>query len=208
MILIVGIYSSNDWFWWLSFTMLLWLILLVCAFWLWDSLLVSCEYCLSSLIVERGECTTWQGRLVAWLTILGLSPPCDVSSYWSTVLSLGPKRPHSLLLWGWEESSQTFLLWTAGHNLGVGILQRLLASPWVAPSSIVLRAVPLPLPLSACPDFEPVLRLFLFCEEKWHYKLQVSHFHPIWTVSGISYNICLPKGSLLVFQHCYRFVFK
>lgn len=194
--------------------MLLWLILVVCAFWLWDSLLV-CLWilCLSSFIVERGECDIWQGRRAAWLTILGLSPPCDVSSYWSTVLSLRPKKPNSLFLWGaggtgGEQSDISAVNCLAQFGGEGEILQSLLASPCVAPHSIMLRAVPLPLPLSACPDFEPVLRLFLFCEEKWLCRLQVSHFHPIWTISGISYNICPPRGSVLVFQHCYRFALR
>lgn len=77
-----------------------------------------------------------------------------------------------------------------------------MASPSATPHTVTLRVFPGPLPplLSASPDFQTSVEMDpTFC---WRCMLWISHFNPIWTISGISCDTCylekIPLVSILV----------
>lgn len=191
-ILVVCIYYSNCWFWWLSFIVLLFpncLLILSSAhldFEIRDW--PACQYhvCRHSLRREK----VLPGKAGLQLVLPSLGPPLHAMPAAPCSNALSLRWPRALLL-PRERGRHIFLLWTAWHSLGEGALLSLLASPCVAPHWVHSRSLFLPLPLLTL-SLSWDCSCFVKKNDCSCCRLQVSHFHPIWTVSKISYNISPP----------------
>lgn len=162
------IHSYTYWFWWLSFIISVFpnCLVILGSVTIW-ALRFSISLPVSALlvIIHCGERRTFalQGRPAASLTGFGNLPSMWYQQPPGTLLFLsGPSHPTHCFCQAWGR--QIFLLCTAWHSLGEGILLSLLASPSVAPHTVMLRVIPgppFPLPLCVswlwtCPETVPI----------------------------------------------------
>lgn len=115
---------------------------------------------LSSFIVERRKYAVLQGRPVAHLTSFGTFPSIQCQKLSGTLSFISdPSNITHCFCQGWGQADISAVYCLAQFGGGDITEPRHTVMLWVIPE-------PLPLPLSATPDFEPVLKLFLSCEEK------------------------------------------
>lgn len=124
----------------------------------WSLCILACDYCICHHSLRGRE----QGGAAACSVASEPSPPCDVTRY----LGHWPFSwwPRSLLCQARERADISAACCLAHFGGGGEVLLSLLARP-VAPT-VLLRVIPGPLPaLPTSPGSEPLLNLFLFCEE-------------------------------------------